>query len=134
MAKRGRVKRWLKRIGVGLEGLAIIAALLLVDFVRSFQRSVPSYDGTLSVHTPNVTSVTLLHSDPQSPYPSVYEIAIAGETFTHGSHVTIVTSIDGTFLIPATYPALDGKLGVAFADLHGNVNVEQDFQFVVYKP
>ncbi|HEY4263954.1 MAG TPA: penicillin acylase family protein, partial [Micropepsaceae bacterium] len=43
------MKRWLKRIGLSLAGLAFIAGLLLVDFVRSFQRSVPSYDGTLNV-------------------------------------------------------------------------------------
>ena len=35
------MKKWLKRIGVGLAALGIVAALLLVDFVRSFQRSVP---------------------------------------------------------------------------------------------
>ena len=43
------MKRWLKRIGVGLAAILAVAALLLVDFVRSFQRSVPSYDGSLSV-------------------------------------------------------------------------------------
>ena len=44
-----RKKRWLARIGLGLGAIAVLAALLLVDFVRSFQRSVPSYDGSLSV-------------------------------------------------------------------------------------
>jgi penicillin amidase len=43
------VKRWLRRIGVGVAALVIVAALLLLDFVRSFQRSVPSYDGTQTV-------------------------------------------------------------------------------------
>jgi len=43
------MKRWLIRIGVGLTALTIIAGLLLVDFVRSFQRSVPSYDGARNV-------------------------------------------------------------------------------------
>ncbi|MEA2824494.1 MAG: penicillin amidase, partial [Alphaproteobacteria bacterium] len=43
------MKRWLLRIGVGLTGLLVIAALLGLDFVRSFQRSVPSYDGTRNV-------------------------------------------------------------------------------------
>jgi penicillin amidase len=43
------VKRWLERIGVGLAVLVLVATLLAVDFVRSFQRSLPVYDGTLSL-------------------------------------------------------------------------------------
>jgi penicillin amidase len=43
------MKRWLVRIGVGLAALLAVATLLGLDFVRSFQRSVPSYDGTLNV-------------------------------------------------------------------------------------
>ena len=43
------MKRWLKRIGVAFAAFAAIAALLGLDFVRSFQRSVPSYEGTVSV-------------------------------------------------------------------------------------
>jgi penicillin amidase len=43
------VKRWLVRIGLSLAAAVIISGLLLVDFVRSFQRSVPIYDGTLNV-------------------------------------------------------------------------------------
>jgi penicillin amidase len=43
------MKRWLKRIGLGLAGVVLAAGLLGVDFLRSFQRSVPAYDGALSV-------------------------------------------------------------------------------------
>ena len=43
------MKRWLLRIGVGFAALLVIAGLFALDFVRSFQRSVPSYDGTRSV-------------------------------------------------------------------------------------
>jgi penicillin amidase len=43
------MKRWVFRIGVGFVALLVIAALLGLDFVRSFQRSVPSYDGTRNV-------------------------------------------------------------------------------------
>jgi len=39
------VKRWLKRIGLGLAVLVAAAGLLLANFIRS----VPSYDGTLNV-------------------------------------------------------------------------------------
>jgi hypothetical protein len=43
------MKKWLFRSGVGLVGLLVIAGLLGLDFVRSFQRSIPSYDGTRDV-------------------------------------------------------------------------------------
>ena len=43
------MKRWLKRTGIGLAAVAVIGVLLAVDFVHSFQRSVPSYDGSLIV-------------------------------------------------------------------------------------
>ena len=43
------MKKWLKRIGIGVAAVIVLAAVLLVDFVRSFQRSVPSYDGTVTV-------------------------------------------------------------------------------------
>src|SRR5258706_15058110 len=43
------MKRWLFRIGIGLVALLVIAGVLGLDFVRSFQRSVPSYDGTRNV-------------------------------------------------------------------------------------
>src|SRR5258705_11760637 len=43
------MKRWLFRIGIGFVALLVMAGLLGVDFVRSFQRSVPSYDGTREV-------------------------------------------------------------------------------------
>ncbi len=43
------MKRWVFRIGVGFVALLVVAGLLGLDFVRSFQRSVPSYDGTRNV-------------------------------------------------------------------------------------
>src|SRR5258705_8400702 len=43
------MKRWLFRIGIGFVALLVIAGLMGLDFVRSFQRSVPSYDGTRNV-------------------------------------------------------------------------------------
>src|ERR1700686_1681848 len=43
------VKRWLLRIGVGFAALLAAAGLFTLDFVSSFQRSVPSYDGARSV-------------------------------------------------------------------------------------
>lgn len=43
------MRKWLKRIGIGLAAVLVIAGLLLVDFARSFQRSLPSYDGTVTV-------------------------------------------------------------------------------------
>jgi penicillin amidase len=43
------MKRWLRRIGLGLAAPVVIGGLLAVDFVRSFQRSVPTYEGTLNV-------------------------------------------------------------------------------------
>ena len=43
------MKKWLFRIGVGFAALLVIAGLFALDFVSSFQRSVPSYDGTRSV-------------------------------------------------------------------------------------
>ena len=43
------MKKWLKRIGIGLAAMLAIAVLLVFDFVNSFQRSVPSYDGTITV-------------------------------------------------------------------------------------
>ena len=42
------LKKWLRRIGVGLAALLIVAALLFVDFVSSFRASVPSYSGTVA--------------------------------------------------------------------------------------
>ncbi len=44
-----RIRRWLRWIGLGLAAAAVAATLLLVDFARSFQRSVPIYDGSVSV-------------------------------------------------------------------------------------
>jgi len=43
------MKRWLKRIGLSFAGLVLLAGLLGLDFLQSFQRSVPAYDGTLRV-------------------------------------------------------------------------------------
>ncbi len=43
------MKRWLARIGIGIAALVAIMALLTLNFVRLFERSVPSYDGTISV-------------------------------------------------------------------------------------
>ena len=43
------MRKWLKRIGIGLAAVVVLTALLLLDFVRSFQRSVPSYDGSVTV-------------------------------------------------------------------------------------
>src|SRR5256714_15174151 len=43
------MKRWLLRIGLGFTVLMAVAGLFALDFVRSFQRSVPSYDGTRNV-------------------------------------------------------------------------------------
>jgi penicillin amidase len=42
------LKSWRARIAVGLLVVAVAVPLLLLDFVRSFARSVPSYDGALS--------------------------------------------------------------------------------------
>ncbi len=41
--------RWIRRIGIVLAAIVVIAALLTVDFLRSFARSVPSYDGVAAV-------------------------------------------------------------------------------------
>jgi len=43
------MKRWLIRIGLGLVAIIMVAALLIFDRVRSFERSLPSYDGIASV-------------------------------------------------------------------------------------
>lgn len=43
------MRRWLRRIGIVLAAIVIIAVLLSVDFVRSFARSVPNYDGVAAV-------------------------------------------------------------------------------------
>lgn len=43
------MKRWLIRIGIGLAAFVAILALLVFDRVRSFERSVPSYDGAVAV-------------------------------------------------------------------------------------
>lgn len=41
--------RWLKRIGIGAAVLMAVSALLLFDFVQSFRRSLPAYDGMVRV-------------------------------------------------------------------------------------
>ena len=46
------MKRWLPRIGIGLAALLIVLTLLLVDFIASFQRSLPTYNGSVSVAGP----------------------------------------------------------------------------------
>ena len=43
------VKRWAARIGIGVVIVAVVVALLLFDFIRSFARSVPSYEGAATV-------------------------------------------------------------------------------------
>lgn len=40
---------WLRRIVIGLAVVVVVIALLAVDFVRSFARSVPAYDGSVTV-------------------------------------------------------------------------------------
>ncbi len=42
------MKRWAGRIAIAFGGLILLLALLAFDFVRSFQYSVPSYDGTFA--------------------------------------------------------------------------------------
>lgn len=44
-----KAKRWLARIGIGFAVLVMLLALLGFDYVRSFARSVPNYDGTVQV-------------------------------------------------------------------------------------
>lgn len=46
------MKRWLIRISIGLGALIGLAALLLFAWIISFERSVPSYDGTVTVSGP----------------------------------------------------------------------------------
>ena len=43
------MKKWLRRIGVGLAALVAVGTLLLVDFVGSYRRSVPAYAGSIAV-------------------------------------------------------------------------------------
>jgi len=43
----GRMKRWLFRAAIGTAAVVAALALLAVDFAASFQRSVPSYRGTV---------------------------------------------------------------------------------------
>jgi len=43
------MKRWAIRISVGLAVVLALTALFALDFLRSFARSVPSYDGTVRV-------------------------------------------------------------------------------------
>jgi penicillin amidase len=42
---------WLRRIALTLATLVVVLALIGLDFVRSFSRSVPSYDGTIAANT-----------------------------------------------------------------------------------
>lgn len=41
------MKRWLVRLSIGLAAVIAVALLLALDFVSSFQRSLPVYDGTV---------------------------------------------------------------------------------------
>lgn len=43
------MRRWIRRIGIVLAAIVIVAVLLTVDFFRSFARSLPSYDGVVAV-------------------------------------------------------------------------------------
>jgi penicillin G amidase len=43
------MKRWLVRLSVGLAAFVAVVLLLGLDFVSSFQRSLPAYDGTVHV-------------------------------------------------------------------------------------
>ena len=43
------MRRWIRRIGILLAAVVVIAVLLTVDFFWSFARSVPSYDGVVAV-------------------------------------------------------------------------------------
>ncbi len=41
------MKRWLVRLSIGLGAIVVLVLLLGLDFVSSFQRSLPAYDGTV---------------------------------------------------------------------------------------
>ncbi len=41
------MKRWLVRLSIGLAAVVAVVLLLALDFVSSFQRSLPAYDGTV---------------------------------------------------------------------------------------
>jgi len=43
------LRTWIRRIAIGIVAVVVIAVLLGVDFVRSFARSVPIYDGSVMV-------------------------------------------------------------------------------------
>ena len=43
------MKRWLARIGIGIVVFVAIVALVIFDRIRSFERSLPSYDGFATV-------------------------------------------------------------------------------------
>src|SRR5687768_1451222 len=48
---------WLKRIALGFAALLLVLALLGLDFVRSFVRSVPSYDGNVAAQVESSVSI-----------------------------------------------------------------------------
>ena len=45
------MRTWIRRIAIGIVAVVVIAVLLGVDFVRSFARSVPIYDGSVMVRS-----------------------------------------------------------------------------------
>lgn len=62
-----------------------------------------------------------------------YEITVTGETITNTAYVSMVTRIGGTTGTTYTTSALGSKLLVVFAD-SGGFNVQNQFQFMIYKP
>lgn len=87
-------------------------------------------DGTLVSGTPNVMS--RLEECQGLP---CYAIAVAGETYTLGSFVTIVTPEFGAGVGPlaAAVTANSGELIVRLHRLNGTPT-QQAFQFIIYKP
>ena len=78
------MKRWLVRLWIGLAAFVAVVLLLGLDFVSSFQRSLPVYDGTVQV-TGLTRPVQILRDRHAVPHilANSYEDAAFGLGFVH---------------------------------------------------
>ena len=111
------MRKWLKRIGIGLAAVLIIAALLLVDFARSFQRSIPSYDGAVTVAglTAPVQILRDRYAIPHIVAPTLADAAF-GLGYAHAQ--------DRLWQMEMARRYIQGRLSELFGDMTVNVDTQ----------
>src|SRR5689334_1813917 len=110
------MKRWLVRLSIGLAALVAVVLLLALDFISGFQRSLPTYDGTVQV-TGLVQPVQILRDEHAVPHilANSFEDAAFGLGFVHAQ--------DRLWQMELSRRFIQGRLAEGLGDLAFDADV-----------